>query len=267
MNLLETVATVERIIAYACNAAGDHDARKADAIRERRIADARNALANHYALKAGALEECRLINHCDAVGENYALYIEKFRKFMSAKEKIIGGDVEKVFEEPATIRFENVSFTYPGNDKPTLKNINLEIGENEFIGIIGHTGSGKSTLIQLIPRIYDATEGEVLIGGENVKSYTFKNLREEISVVLQQNLLFSGSIKENIRWGKPDATDEELEAYRRAERIEREARERSELVYFQANSVLTEASAKVDTMEATPEGEYVPSLGTHVQKG
>lgn len=111
-----------------------------------------------------------------------------------------------------SIEFRNVTFKY-GEDavKNALEDIDLKIEAGETVGIIGATGSAKSTLIQLIPRIYDATEGEVLIGGENVKNYKFKNLREEIAVVLQQNLLFSGSIKDNIRWGKLEATDEEVE--------------------------------------------------------
>ncbi len=95
--------------------------------------------------------------------------------------------------------------------KNALEDINIRIEAGETVGIIGATGASKSTLIQLIPRIYDATQGEVFIGGENVKNYTFKNLRSEIAVVLQENLLFSGSIKENIRWGRLDATDEEVE--------------------------------------------------------
>lgn len=111
-----------------------------------------------------------------------------------------------------SIEFRNVTFKYSEDAvKNALQNISFKIEPGETIGVIGATGSSKSTLIQLIPRIYDATEGEVLIGGENVKNYTFKNLRDEIAVVLQQNLLFSGSIKENIRWGKLDATDEDVE--------------------------------------------------------
>ena len=110
-----------------------------------------------------------------------------------------------------SIEFRNVSFKYDDSaSKNILEDINLTINSGETIGIIGGTGSSKSTLIQLIPRLYDASEGEVFVGGRNVKDYTFKNLRNEISVVLQQSTLFSGSIMDNIRWGNLEATDEEV---------------------------------------------------------
>lgn len=113
--------------------------------------------------------------------------------------------------ENAGIEFRNVSFKYDSAAvKNILEDINLKIEPGETVGIIGGTGSAKSTLVQLIPRLYDATEGEVLVGGRNVKDYKFENLRREISVVLQQNVLFSGSIMENIRWGDPSATDEQV---------------------------------------------------------
>ncbi len=110
-----------------------------------------------------------------------------------------------------SVSFENVNFKY----SPTLKfnaltNINLQIKSGETIGIIGGTGSAKSSLIQLIPRLYDATEGEVKIGGINVKNYDLDSLRNQVAVVLQKNILFSGTIKENLRWGNKDSTDEEL---------------------------------------------------------
>ncbi|MBQ7597597.1 MAG: ABC transporter ATP-binding protein [Clostridia bacterium] len=110
-----------------------------------------------------------------------------------------------------SVEFRNVSFKYSEEaEKNILENINLTVKEGEMLGIIGATGSAKSTLVNLIPRLYDATEGEVLVGGENVKHYKFKNLRDGVSVVLQQTMLFSGTIAENIRWGKMDATDEEV---------------------------------------------------------
>ncbi len=117
-----------------------------------------------------------------------------------------------VYEVPdGSVSFENVNFKY----SPTLKfnalsNINLQIKSGETIGIIGGTGSAKSSLIQLIPRLYDATEGEVKIGGINVKNYDIDSLRNQVAVVLQKNILFSGTIKENLRWGNKDASDEEL---------------------------------------------------------
>ncbi len=110
-----------------------------------------------------------------------------------------------------SIEFKNVSFKYDSSAvKNILDNINLKIDSGETIGIIGGTGSSKSTLVQLIPRLYEASEGEVIVGGRNVKDYTFENLRKEISVVLQQNILFSGTIMDNIRWGDFNATDEDV---------------------------------------------------------
>lgn len=119
--------------------------------------------------------------------------------------------------EDGSIEFKNVSFKYNRDaEKNILEDISLSVASGETLGIIGGTGSSKSTLIQLIPRLYDADEGEVLIGGRNVKDYCFKNLRDEISVVLQQSLLFSGTIRDNILWGKLDATEEEIIAAAKA---------------------------------------------------
>ena len=110
-----------------------------------------------------------------------------------------------------SIRFENVSFKYFGEAAANaLENINLDIKSGETVGILGGTGSSKTTLIQLIPRLYDATEGNVFVGGVNVKEYMLDTLRQEVSVVLQKNVLFSGTIKENLRWGNANASDEEL---------------------------------------------------------
>ena len=96
-------------------------------------------------------------------------------------------------------------------EKECLKNITLKIKSGESVGIIGGTGSGKTSLVNLIPRLYDVTEGELLVGNKNVKDYDLATLRNEVSCVLQKNVLFSGTIKDNIRWGKEDATDEEIE--------------------------------------------------------
>lgn len=110
-----------------------------------------------------------------------------------------------------SIEFSNVSFSY-GSDKDSeaLENINITINSGETIGIIGGTGSSKSTLVQLIPRLYDVTNGSVKVGGIDVREYDIETLREEVSMVLQKNVLFSGTIKENLRWGNKDATDEEI---------------------------------------------------------
>ena len=114
--------------------------------------------------------------------------------------------------ENGNIEFKNVSFSYVNDkEKEVLKGINLKINSGETVGIIGGTGDGKSSLVNLIPRLYDALEGEVLVGDKNVKEYDIKVLRDEVSMVLQKNTLFSGTIKENLRWGNKDATDEELE--------------------------------------------------------
>jgi len=111
-----------------------------------------------------------------------------------------------------SVDFYGVRFRYPGNNKvEALGGIDLHIPTGATVGIIGSTGSSKSTLIQLICRLYDATEGKVLVGGIDVKDYDLESLRNSVSVVLQKNVLFSGTIKENLRWGNPDATDGELE--------------------------------------------------------
>ncbi len=110
-----------------------------------------------------------------------------------------------------SITFKNVNFSYVDNkDKLCLKNVNIDIKSGETIGIIGGTGSSKSTFVQLIPRLYDATEGKVFVGGVDVKDYDLKTLRNEVAMVLQKNVLFSGTIKENLRWGNENATDEQI---------------------------------------------------------
>lgn len=111
-----------------------------------------------------------------------------------------------------SIEFKNVTFGYNDTaEEAVLKNIDLKIASGETIGIIGATGSAKTTLVSLIPRLYDTSEGEVLVGGANVKSYKLEKLRDAVSVVLQKNVLFSGTIKENLRWGDKNATDEQIE--------------------------------------------------------
>ena len=111
-----------------------------------------------------------------------------------------------------SIDFENVSFKYSKKaDRMALSDINLHINSGEVIGILGGTGSSKTTLIQLIPRLYDVTEGSVKVGGLDVKDYDLETLRNQVAVVLQKNVLFSGTIKDNLRWGNPNATDEEME--------------------------------------------------------
>ncbi len=117
----------------------------------------------------------------------------------------------KTTVKDGSIDFKKVNFKYSKKAKRNaLSNIDLHIESGMTVGIIGGTGSSKSTLVQLIPRIYDVTEGKVLVGGTDVREYDIRALRDSVSMVLQKNLLFSGTIKENLRWGNPDATDEEM---------------------------------------------------------
>ena len=110
-----------------------------------------------------------------------------------------------------SIRFDHVTFRYnKQSEKPVLDDLNFEIKAGETIGILGGTGSSKTSLVNLISRLYDVNEGTVYVGGKDVRSYDLETLRNEVSVVLQKNVLFSGTIKDNLRWGKKDATDEEM---------------------------------------------------------
>ena len=114
-------------------------------------------------------------------------------------------------DRDGSIDFENVSFKYSAQAKKfALQGINLHIASGMTVGILGGTGSSKSTLVQLIPRLYDATEGSVKVGGVDVRNYDLDALRGAVSVVLQKNVLFSGTIKDNLRWGNEHASDEEM---------------------------------------------------------
>ena len=117
-----------------------------------------------------------------------------------------------VFEvADGTVDFENVDFSYMQKaDEKVLSNINLHINSGETVGIIGATGSGKTSLVSLIPRLYDAESGKVKVGGVDVRNYNMDALRNNVAMVLQKNVLFSGSVAENLRWGNENATDEEL---------------------------------------------------------
>lgn len=121
--------------------------------------------------------------------------------FKDAPEEELAGSVE----------FEAVSFTYPGDDESTLKDISFKINSGEMVGIVGATGSGKSTLAQLIPRLFDPTEGSIKIGGKDLREINQKSLRNTVSIVLQRAILFSGTIAQNLRQGKSDATEAEME--------------------------------------------------------
>lgn len=126
----------------------------------------------------------------------------------------ITNPAEPVFEvKDGSVEFRNVKFSYERDSaEPVLKDINLQIHSGETIGVMGATGSAKTSLVNLISRLYDVTEGEILVGGHNVKDYDLESLRSQVSVVLQNNVLFSGTILDNLRWGKEDATEEECRA-------------------------------------------------------
>jgi ATP-binding cassette subfamily B multidrug efflux pump len=136
---------------------------------------------------------------------------ERIIEVLEEKSDLVNGD-NPVFEvEDGSIEMEHAAFSYSKDvNKLVLEDINLSIRAGETIGIIGGTGSAKSTLVQLIPRLYDVTKGRVKVGGIDVREYDIETLRNEVSMVLQKNVLFSGSIIENLRWGNKDATEEEI---------------------------------------------------------
>ena len=138
--------------------------------------------------------------------------VERICEVLDEESTIKNPEAEAVTDlENGEIEFKNVSFAYH-EGKNVLKNACFKIESGETIGIIGGTGSSKSTLVQLIPRLYDVTEGEVLVAGRNVRDYDIHALRDSVAMVLQKNVLFSGTIKENLRWGNENATDEEMRA-------------------------------------------------------
>ncbi len=139
---------------------------------------------------------------------------ERIAEILDEKSTLTNND-NPVFNVPnGSIDFDNVYFSYADlghNSAPVLNNINLHIKSGQTIGIIGGTGSSKSSLVQLIPRLFDVTEGSVKVGGIDVRDYDIETLRNAVSMVLQKNELFSGTIKDNLRWGDENATDEEIE--------------------------------------------------------
>ena len=135
---------------------------------------------------------------------------ERITEVLDEKADITNPVNPVMYVPDGSIRFEHVSFSYKSDaETPVLKDINLDIKQGEMIGVIGGTGSAKSSLVNLVSRLYDVSEGSVFVGGINVKDYDIETLRNEVSVVLQKNVLFSGTILENLRWGDADATDEE----------------------------------------------------------
>ena len=136
---------------------------------------------------------------------------ERICEVLNEKSDITNPEKPDYEVTDGSIRFDHVTFRYnKTSDTPVLDDINLSIASGETIGIIGGTGSAKTTLIQLVPRLYDVTVGAVKVGGRDVREYDLQALRDAVAVVLQKNVLFSGTIKENLRWGNKNATDEEL---------------------------------------------------------
>ena len=130
---------------------------------------------------------------------------------LESEPAIVGGSLQNDNDFKGSVEFRNVSFRYPNAaGRPVLNNVSFDVKPGETVAIIGATGSGKSSLVNLIPRFYDADEGEILIDGKNVREYDLHELRAKIAFVLQKTELFSGTVAENIRWGRPDATDEEV---------------------------------------------------------
>ncbi len=126
------------------------------------------------------------------------LYVEKFRRFMNAKEKMVSGEVTTVFEEAPTIKFENVSFKYPGTDKYVLRNINLEISPYKKIALVGYNGAGKTTLTNLLLRLYDVTEGKITLNGIDIKEWDIREYHRNFAAVFQDFSLFGATLGENV---------------------------------------------------------------------
>lgn len=137
--------------------------------------------------------------------------IQRIYEVLTEEPTIADSEASEVSAKDGSIRFSNVSFSYFNDiNNLALEKINLNIKSGETIGIIGGTGSSKTTLVQLIPRLYDATEGDVFVGGHNVRDYSLETLRNQVAMVLQKNVLFSGTIRDNLKWGDENASDEEI---------------------------------------------------------
>lgn len=140
-----------------------------------------------------------------------AASMKRVNEVLSTNPVISDGNKSADSDNSGTIEFRNVGFSYPGSSgKPVLSGIDLKVGKGQMIAILGSTGCGKTSLVNLVPRFYDATNGDVLVDGVNVKDYDVDTLRSKIGVVLQKSELFSGTVAENIRWGCETATDEEV---------------------------------------------------------
>lgn len=136
---------------------------------------------------------------------------ERIVEILTEESSLKNGEQPIMEVKDGSVEFRDVNFSYADDEhKLCLKNVNLKIKSGETVGIIGGTGAAKTTLVQLIPRLYDVTSGSLLVGGRDVRSYDLETLRDQVAMVLQKNVLFSGTIKENLRWGNESATDEEL---------------------------------------------------------
>ncbi|EDS71856.1 ABC transporter ATP-binding protein [Anaerofustis stercorihominis] len=136
---------------------------------------------------------------------------ERIVEVLNEESNLSNGENPKTTVKDGSIDFENVDFSYGGDgDNLPLRDINLHIDSGKTVGIIGSTGSSKTSLVQLIPRLYDVTKGSVKVGGVDVREYDIETLRNEVAMVLQKNTLFAGTIKDNLRWGNENATDEEI---------------------------------------------------------
>ena len=137
--------------------------------------------------------------------------IDRINEVLNEKSDIVSKENAITTVKDGSISFRHVNFAYTKDqEEPNLVDINVDIASGDTIGILGGTGSGKTSFVSLIPRLYDVTDGELLVGGINVKEYDLEVLRNQVAMVLQNNVLFSGTIKENLRWGNPNATDEEM---------------------------------------------------------
>ena len=137
--------------------------------------------------------------------------IRRINDVIATKPSIVSPENSVKDVKDGEIIFDHVYFSYSGDlEKSVLKNINLKINSGDYVGIIGPTGSGKSTLISLIARLFDTTSGNVIVGGENVKNYDLVSLRDEVSVVLQKNQLFTGTLRENLKWASENLSDDDL---------------------------------------------------------
>ncbi|MDU7115005.1 MAG: ABC transporter ATP-binding protein, partial [Peptoniphilus harei] len=137
--------------------------------------------------------------------------IRRINDVIATKPSIVSPENSVKDVKDGEIIFDHVYFSYSGDlEKSVLKNINLKINSGDYVGIIGPTGSGKSTLISLIARLFDTTSGNVIVAGENVKNYDLVSLRDEVSVVLQKNQLFTGTLRENLKWANENLSDDDL---------------------------------------------------------